>query len=118
MKLPHGAAAPDSGPIAPGHSRPSSAASSKSSKAALSPVFPHMYAVEVGKPAWLTDMITSAEACFVADARKEPALRRGQRSDAEMARRVAAMVSRKMFEWINVQTGATNPPTALFRFDL
>lgn len=114
MRLPQDAAALDSGATAPGTSRPSSAASSKSSKATLTPVYPHMYAVEVRKPAWLLDMITSAEASFLVDARKE-APKKGQRSDDEMARRVAGVTSRKLFDWINVQIGATNPPTALFR---
>ena len=114
MRLPQDAAALDSGAPAPGTSRPSSAASSKSSKVTLIPVYPHMYAVEVGKPNWLSDMITSAEACFLADARME-APKKGQRSDAEMARRVAGVTSRKKSDWINIQIGATNPPTPLFR---
>lgn len=115
MKLPQEAAAPDAS--APASSRPSSAASSKSSKAAsLSPMYPHMYAVELRKPAWLLDMITSAEKSFHHDASKDPMLKRNQRlSEAEVSSKVAGVVARKKVEWINIQIGAANPPTALFR---
>ena len=115
MKLPQEAAAPDAS--APASSRPSSAASSKSSKAAtLSPMYPHMYAVELRKPAWLLDMITSAEKSFHHDASQDPMLKRNQRiPEAEVSSRVAVVAARKKVEWINIQIGAANPPTALFR---
>lgn len=116
MKLTQGVAAPNASAFA--NSRPSSAASSKSSKAAsLSPMYPHMYAVELRKPAWLLAMITSAEKSFQDDVRKDLVLlKRSQRkSEAEFLRNVATAAARKKVEWINMQIGATNPPTALYR---
>lgn len=116
MKLPHeAAAAAYSGAATPGNSRPSSATSSKSSKASLFLMYPHMYAVELRKPAWLRQMIACAEACFLEDAKRDPMLKRNQRSEAEMSRRVASAAAKKKVEWINEQIGANNPPTALFR---
>ena len=118
MKLPQEAAAPDAS--APASSRPSSASGSKSSKAAsLSPLYPHMYAVELSKPAWLLAMINSAEKSFHHDASKDPMLKRNQRlSEADISRKVAVAAARNKLAWINIQIGAANPPTALFRFVL
>ena len=114
MELPQEAAVPDASASA--SSRPSSAAGRKSSKAALlSPVYPHMYAVELRKPAWLLDMITSAEKRFHNDASKDAVLRNQGFSEDEISSRVAAVAARKKLEWINIQIGTANPPTALFR---
>lgn len=118
MKLVQGAAAADAS--APASSRPSSAGSKSSS---LCPMYPHMYAVELKRLAWLLEMIPSAEKCFHQDElevlkRKlkqrfpEPEKQRISEADS---RRAAGAAEKKKADWINIQIGATNPPTALFR---
>lgn len=110
MKLLQEAAAADAS--APASSRPSSASTKSSS---LFPMYPHMYAVELKRLAWLLEMITSADKFFHKDETDLMRKRNQRISEAELSRRAASAAVRKKADWINIQIGATNPPTALFR---
>lgn len=117
MKLVQDAAAADAS--APASSRPPSAGSKSSS---LCPMYPHMYAVELKRLAWLLDMITSAQKCFHKDESDLMQKRHERLSESQKqriyeadSRRAASAAEKKKADWINIQIGATNPPTALFR---
>lgn len=119
VKLPEGAdRASDATPT---NSRPSSAASSKSGRAALTWVYPHMHAVELRKPACVSAIIASAGACFRFDAegKRGATITQGYHlasREVEFSDKVTNAAAKKMVEWINIQIGASNPPTALFRW--
>ena len=80
-----------------------------------------MYAVELRKPAWLKDIVLSADACFHFDAKggKKNAVLKQSYPEAflnmEFGLKVTGAAAQKMVEWINLEIGASNPPTALFR---
>ena len=103
------------------NSMPSSAASSKSGRASLTWLYPHMHAVELRKPAWVAAVIASVEACFHFDAegmKTGAIITQGYHLaslEVEFSEKIANAAAKKMVEWVNIQIGASNPPTALFR---
>ena len=93
----------------PNRYRPASASSGKATKAYMTPL---MYAVELRKPNWVKDMIASAASSYSANKKAQG---NDRRQAAQGQGQTAKVVNQLMIEWLNVQSGAGNPPTAIFR---
>ena len=82
-------------------------------------IYPHMCAVELRKPAWIPDMVASARAFFQFDADSAAKLTQGYHAaslEEDFSGEVVTAAGKRLLEWVNIQNGPTNPPTALFRF--